>query len=57
MLTPEQIKESQRQYNRAIEQVEEILTNAMCETYHKVTGKQASDRLYEKLLDAIRFHT
>lgn len=57
MLTPEQIKETQRQYNRAIEQVEEILANAMCETYHKVTGKKASDRLYEKLLEVIRYET
>lgn len=56
-MTPEQLKIAKRQYHRDIETVEDGLANAMLTTYEAVTGKQASERFREKIIDALRFDT
>lgn len=53
-MTPERLKQIKSNYNRASEALDEIIVNAMCETYREVTGKPASDRLVEALHEAVR---
>lgn len=50
------IKRTSKQYNAAMEAVEEVLVDAMCDMFQEVTGKQASNRLREALHEAVRFN-
>lgn len=50
-----EIERAKTAYYRASEEVEWIVTDALCATYKKVTGKPVTDRIREALFDAIRF--
>jgi phage gp36-like protein len=57
MSTAQIDKETERRFHKAQEQVEEVLTDALCETYRRLTGKEASDRLADQFREAVRFNT
>lgn len=57
MLDEVTLKRVSTNYNRAVDAVEDILTDVLCATYERVTGKKASQRLQEAIGQAVRFNT
>lgn len=56
-MADEDLKRAKTEYYHAMEGVTDILVGALCDTYRTVTGTPASDRLRDKLHDAVRFET
>lgn len=54
-VTPERTKELSRIYHREMDEANETLTVALCETYKNITGKQPSPRFAEEVANAIRY--
>jgi hypothetical protein len=50
----DRLKEIRRAYRREMDDVEAILTNALCDAYKEVTGKKASLKFEEAIAEAIR---
>jgi hypothetical protein len=51
----DRLKEIRRAYRREMDDVEAILTNALCDAYKEITGKKASLKLEESIAEAIRY--
>jgi hypothetical protein len=49
-------EELRKVYNREIEQAQETIVIALCETYKRITGKQANTSLREKIHEAVEQH-
>lgn len=54
-MTPERTKELSRIYRREMDEADETLTVALCETYKNITGKQPSPKFAEEISNAIRY--
>jgi hypothetical protein len=55
-MNPSRITELRRQYHRARGEVEDVVANAMCETYREITGQIPSDKLREAIAEAVRWN-
>lgn len=55
MLDEATLKRFRSNYHRATEVSEEILTDVLCATYQRITGKKASERLEEAFRQAVSF--
>ncbi len=51
----ERIKQIRRDYRREMDDVEAILTNALCDAYKEITGKKPSLKFEEAIAEAIRY--
>jgi hypothetical protein len=56
MLSTEQLTAARERYTRAMEEVEQIALDAICDTLKAITCKEPDDRLRDKLADAIRYN-
>jgi hypothetical protein len=54
-MKPDVVKQFRHEFYSAEEHSANILTNALAQTYEDVTGRRASERLWDKLHDAVRF--
>jgi hypothetical protein len=54
MLLPERIKQIRLAYRHDMNMVEANLTEALCEAYKEITGKQPSTKFEEMIAQAIR---
>lgn len=43
-------------YHDTRDRANEILVEALCHTFHLITGKEATDRIREAFFEAVRFH-
>jgi len=51
-----ELKRTAQQYHRAAEVAEQIVADALCDTFRQITGKAPSDRMREAIFDAVRFN-
>lgn len=54
-MLPERINQIRQAYRSEMDDVEAILTNALCDAYKEITGKRASLKFEEAIAEAIRY--
>lgn len=54
-MTPDDIKKFKTAYQGHRTELAAILSNAFCAAYRDITGREASDRLRDKLFEAVEF--
>lgn len=48
-------KDSRRRYQQKVDAATDELVDALCQTYARVTGRVADDRMRDELWQAVRF--